>query len=196
MSLHADITQTRPALRLVPADAPVRPATSPAASLRPRTLRPALVIDQADHADQTSARAAVEAANRESASISALDARWILAVQVFRALEGGPAAVITPESRKRLLVTAERLGLRSFDAGLIIAIVQDSARAGLDPLGPDVVGRLNLLRQPAEEVLVKPEFKRGHARRLIAPATALALIAGGALFGLLVGSLIVALWLA
>ncbi len=56
------------------------------------------------------------------------DARWVFAVRVRREIQGGRAAIVAPESRKRLLKLAHRLGLRDFDANLVIAIVQDDAR--------------------------------------------------------------------
>jgi hypothetical protein len=69
------------------------------------------------------------------------DARWVLALRVAQHLDGGTAAILTFEKRARLLAIARRLGLRPFDAGLVIAIVQDAARTGR-PLGPGVVERL------------------------------------------------------
>ena len=66
-------------------------------------------------------------------------------------LEGGTRAVLTPENRDRLRKDASALGLRPFDASLIIAIVQDAARAGLEPLGPDAAGKVSLVKDPAGE---------------------------------------------
>lgn len=91
------------------------------------------------------AREAVARENRASVSLAALDPRWVLAVQVYRELQGGNAAVLTPESRKRLLAAGQRMGLRAFDANLVIAIVQDGARSGSDALREDVVARLELV---------------------------------------------------
>lgn len=58
------------------------------------------------------------------------DARWQLAAEAQRALQG---AVLAFEDRRRLLALANRLGIRSFDANLILALVQDRARRG-EPL--------------------------------------------------------------
>ena len=58
------------------------------------------------------------------------DARWQLAGETQRALQG---AVLAYEDRKRLLALANRLGIRAFDANLIVALVQDRARRG-EPL--------------------------------------------------------------
>jgi hypothetical protein len=58
------------------------------------------------------------------------DARWRLAIETQGALQG---AMLAYEDRKRLLSLATRLGIRPFDANLILAIVQDRARRG-EPL--------------------------------------------------------------
>lgn len=55
------------------------------------------------------------------------DARWQLATETQRALQG---AVLAFEDRRRLLAMANRLGIRAFDANLILALVQDRARRG------------------------------------------------------------------
>lgn len=68
--------------------------------------------------------------NLAASRISALDSRWIFAVQVSRHLTGGRAAALSPERRAALLSTARNLGLRAFDASLIIAVVQESTRSG------------------------------------------------------------------
>jgi len=70
---------------------------------------------------------------RENLLASALpttDVRWILASKAAQAIEGGRAALLRPEARKRLLSEARSLGLRPFDANLVLAIVQDQARIG------------------------------------------------------------------
>ena len=58
------------------------------------------------------------------------DARWRLATETQRALQG---AVLAYEDRRQLLALANRLGIRAFDANLILAVVQDRARRG-EPL--------------------------------------------------------------
>lgn len=68
--------------------------------------------------------------NRSAALIGPSDARWIFATSVAAGLEGGRLALLRPQSRQRLLVRAEELGLRPFDANLVIAIVQDAAQGG------------------------------------------------------------------
>jgi hypothetical protein len=53
------------------------------------------------------------------------DPRWVLAVQTAAQLEGDQ---LSPEARKRIERTARLLGVRTFDANVIMAIVQDYAR--------------------------------------------------------------------
>lgn len=89
----------------------------------------------------------VARANRQAASIDAADARWVFACRVAASMEGGRSAILRPEARDRLLSQATRLGLRQFDANLVIAIVQDSARCGQEPLGLATAERLPLIRQ-------------------------------------------------
>ncbi|MGH7243504.1 MAG: hypothetical protein ACREJD_08825 [Phycisphaerales bacterium] len=132
--------------------------------------KPAATPSLADTVEQ--ARAAIAEANREASRIGlgprffdsleetrratpALlsdDARWVFAVRVKREIQGGKAAIIAPESRRRLLKLANRLGLRNFDANLVIAIVQDDARlygTAIPVPSEDAKGPLSLIR-PAD----------------------------------------------
>src|SRR6185295_11957443 len=84
--------------------------------------------------DRHSAAASVRSENFAAASLDATDARWVLAVRASQSLEGGAAAILAPERRRRLISFALGMGLRAFDANLVIAIVQDAARCGLPPL--------------------------------------------------------------
>ncbi|TVQ62581.1 MAG: hypothetical protein EA378_04435 [Phycisphaerales bacterium] len=93
--------------------------------------------------------ALVAAENRSAAAVTVGDARWVFAARVATALEGGRSAVLAPERRERLITTARHLGLRPFDANLIVAIVQDTARTTGAPLGPATAERLELV-QPAD----------------------------------------------
>lgn len=79
--------------------------------------------------------------------IKAVDPRWVLAVAAVRSLEGGRAAILPSEERERLVRLAGALGLRAFDAALVIAVVQDAARRG-DPLGGEVADRLAFIQAP------------------------------------------------
>lgn len=55
------------------------------------------------------------------------DPRLVLAARTQAELQG---AALPADRRRRLLGLAHRLGLRPFDANLVIAIVQDQARCG------------------------------------------------------------------
>ncbi len=95
---------------------------------------------------QKSAHQEVTRENQSAArnpTMDPTDPRWVLAVRAYAQLQG---STLTPERRIRVLKTAEHLGLRVFDANLIIAVVQDHARSGL-PL-QNAAGTLNLIREP------------------------------------------------
>jgi len=89
--------------------------------------------------------------NHASRVMGPNDARWELAREVEGSIEGGKAAIIRPEVRRRLVTTATERGLRPFDANLVIAIVQDGARRG-EHLDEVVAGRLAFVG-PAETEL-------------------------------------------
>jgi hypothetical protein len=59
--------------------------------------------------------------------IDARDPRWVLAMQTQARLQG---AVLSPERRDELMKSGRKMGLRPFEANLVIAIVQDRARSG------------------------------------------------------------------
>lgn len=145
---------------------------------------------------------AVRIANRAAADLSPHDARSILASLTARSIEGGRAAIIRPDVRRLLVARAASMGLRPFDANLVIAIVQDdarspggSARPGLQPtsgeradgrpkaspaqLSTDAIDRLRFVR-PASPV---------HTTRAIAVRLVVALLAG------LAGASALARWL-
>jgi hypothetical protein len=77
------------------------------------------------------------------------DPRWVLAVRAYSQLQG---ASLNPTRRDKLIQSAGGMGVRPFDANLIIAIVQDHARRGKD-LG-DAAGTVALLEPPP--------LRRGH----------------------------------
>lgn len=146
-----------PALRLIPtADAPARPVSS-----------------AGDAAGR--ARRLVAAENHLASNLSTDDARWAFAVTVSQALQGGRTAALPPASRDRLLGLAIRMGLRPFDANLVIAIVQDGARSGEGALGAPVAGRLMLVRPPAVED-APPLWPRAAAAGVLALAICAALV--------------------
>jgi hypothetical protein len=76
------------------------------------------------------ARRRVALENRLAAGTRDLDHRdpcWQLASEVSIALDGD---VLAPNARRHLIDRAGRLGVRAFDANLLIALVQDRARRG------------------------------------------------------------------
>ncbi len=75
----------------------------------------------------------VARANRSAAELSPLTIQSLFAANVANALEGGSAAALPSDVRRRLVGSAVKLGIREFDAHLIIAMVQERARTGVHP---------------------------------------------------------------
>lgn len=71
------------------------------------------------------------------------DPRWTVAVRTQSLLQG---SALTPEKRARVMRTARLLGVRPFDANVIIAVVQDQARRGESLAG--TAPTLKLLPRP------------------------------------------------
>lgn len=99
--------------------------------------------------DDPAARAADEVAveNRSAArnlELEPTDPRWVLAVRAYSQLQG---SAMTLDRRQRVMQTAQQLGVRPFDANLIIAVVQDHARRG-QPLDA-AASTISLLDPPA-----------------------------------------------
>ena len=136
----------------------------------PGTLRLVGAEERVETARAHRRRAAVASENTSAAALSLDDARIAFALRVADRLDGGRAAILTPEARRRLLRESTRMGLEPFDASLVIAIVQDAARRGETAENPMTTGRLKL---------VKPARKRSLDGVLLPAATAiiLALIA-------------------
>lgn len=91
-------------------------------------------------------RRAVALENRAASgnrSLDPADPRWVLAARAYGQLDG---STLSPERRDRVMRTARTLGVRPFDANVIIAIVQDQARRG-QPLGAS---------QPMLELIDRP----------------------------------------
>lgn len=84
------------------------------------------------------------------------DARWRLATETQRALQG---AVLAYEDRRQLLALANRLGIRAFDANLILAVVQDRARRGepLESAAPTVAMVPKPVARSATRPVASPE---------------------------------------
>lgn len=104
-------------------------------------------VNEASEGSAQRARQAVASENRAAAANTGLDPtdpRWVLAVRAYSQLQG---TALSFDRRRRLMRTANGLGVRSFDANMIIAIVQDHARRG-SPLS-NAAGTVALLEPPA-----------------------------------------------
>jgi hypothetical protein len=117
------------------------------ASTSARTSAASATSSSATSAHATSATQ-IARENIAAAMFPAHDARWILATSTSSILQGGRAAFLPPDRRHQLMTLAKRLGLRDFDASLVIAIAQDNARAGIDPQGREAASRLALVGEP------------------------------------------------
>lgn len=91
------------------------------------------------------ARGEVASENHQAAAMPRDDARLVFAQRVAARLEGGKAAILRPEVRKRLLTEGTLMGLRSFDANMIIAVAQDAAQRGVMTDSRDVLGQLRFV---------------------------------------------------
>lgn len=91
------------------------------------------------------ARREVARENRDAAAMPRNDARLVFAQRAAACLEGGKAAILRPEVRKRLLTEGTSMGLRSFDANMIIAVAQDAAQRGVMTDSGDVLGQLRFV---------------------------------------------------
>lgn len=94
---------------------------------------------------RSSVRRGVEHENIAAAALSRDDARLAFAQRVAANLEGGKAAILRADVRKRLLNEGAALRLRPFDANMIIAVAQDAAQRGVMTDSRDVVGLLRFV---------------------------------------------------
>lgn len=103
------------------------------------------------------------------------DPRWMLAKATQDALQG---AVLAFEDRKRILALAQRIGIRAFDANLIVAIVQDRARRG------------ETLEAAVDAIAVVPRPAASGSRAAVAWTWAAAIIVAVVADALLIGWII------
>ncbi|MCA9294405.1 MAG: hypothetical protein KDA20_11390 [Phycisphaerales bacterium] len=90
------------------------------------------------------------------------------ALRVADALEGGRAAILRPERRRELVANAQAMGLRPFDANLIIAIVQDGARRGERMDDRQTVSRLSFVGSTIDRAVSQ---KGGRAAAMVMAIT-------------------------
>lgn len=135
----------------------------------------------------------VARANREAAIGARLlshdDLKSIFAHRVEESLEHGRAAILPPEKRARLVDVAARMGLRPFEAHLVIAMVQDEARRPGAHSARDEAGVRRLTLVPVEDDHAHSTPSPADSPRLITPRTrALAAVIGIALTTLVLGA--------
>jgi hypothetical protein len=111
-----------------------------------------------------------------SAGMSTLDPgdpRWALAMQTQARLQG---ATLTPEHREQLLKCGRKLGLRPFEANLVIAIMQDQARCAAKALKPQPGAQVIERAEPAQTSPPTAEWPRWVAAAASAAVLAALLI--------------------
>jgi len=110
-------------------------------ALPPRNARAA----RAYGAATTPAQTACGAKPPHASGRKGVDPRWAFAARVAVAADGPVPGTISPERRQRLIAAAGRLGIRTFEATLIIAAIQDRLRSGLPALGPELGVTLGII---------------------------------------------------
>ena len=107
---------------------------NPTLQTRLRLVRPPMsALTPARHDEPAPARAhadEVARANRSASTLGVDELREAFSARVAESLEGGRSAILRPERRKRLVDLGTRMGIRAFDAHLLIALTQDAARRG------------------------------------------------------------------
>lgn len=130
MQGHGPFEPVRPEQRRLRIATDTRPRPDPRAE---RVYRQAVALETLR---------AREAARQQT--LDPTDPRWLLAIETQKALQG---AVLAFEDRRRLLSLAQRVGVRAFDANLIVALVQDRARRG-EPI-ESAVDAIGVVPRPA-----------------------------------------------
>lgn len=116
----------------------------------------------------------------------------MLANLAEQAIEGGRAGIIRPEVRRRLVAAGVSMGLRPFDANLVIAIVQDDARSGTASRDPASSQSVRAERRARQDRFRRVGLVRPPARS--AARKALALILAALVLGL-AGAIALARWI-
>jgi hypothetical protein len=140
---------------------------------------PPLRLSERGERDDPAGRRAVAAENLNASlngRLSPGDPVWRLAAQAATSMHG---PVLQPEQRERLMQSARRMGVQRFDAGLVVALVQERARRGvtLDANDPT----LALLSGASDA----SRGKSGHAWLLWAAAAVLGAVLAAAMISAL-----------
>ncbi len=122
-----------------------RPTSSHSSSIAQPFARGSSAVVRAPWNDVTAENLS---AHSFATGVGNTDPRWLLAIKASTLLEGGKAAMLRPHNRRELMTLAKFMGLRAFDAGLVIAVVQDGARSGEGALSSGVRTRLTLVGSP------------------------------------------------
>lgn len=138
----------------------------------------------------SSRRSITQVHDHPAPEIDQTDPRWAFTVRVASQIEGGRAAILRPERRERLLRLAANLGFSPFDAALIIAMVQDTARRGESqpgyaPLSPHLAHRVaeSLPAMPRAKNRAKPTVAVSILQKLLgATIIATAMVAAAILW--------------
>lgn len=129
----------------------VRPSPHPSPPLRLVRSAESSSIREADDARAVAHENTLAARLARRGAEADQDVREIFAQQAARVFEGGRAAILRPESRRLLVGDARRLGLRPFEANLIIAVAQDAARSGFSSSDPRAATLVKLIPGPVQE---------------------------------------------
>ncbi len=89
-----------------------------------------MAVEGESEQPDAAARRAVATENLLSINISRAEVADDFAGAVAASLQGGRAALLTPERRRQLVAGAVKAGMRPFECHLVVAAVQDAARHG------------------------------------------------------------------
>ncbi len=105
------------------------------------------------------------------------DPRWVLARRAAEQLDG---SALSPDRRERLVRLGKVMGLTAFDAHLVLAVVQDQARRGVDPVYCPAAGAAQLAVIPGPSNAPRTRSSRRRRVWFLVAAALLAELALGA----------------
>ncbi|MBS0198304.1 MAG: hypothetical protein JSR77_16245 [Planctomycetes bacterium] len=109
---------------------PIKPTRPEAHKLRLVGAEAALAGKSNRPDPDAALRREVARENHSAGGLSVDDMRDVFAAAVVGALDGGRAAILRPQVRRRLVAGAVATGMRPFEANLVIALVQEATRNG------------------------------------------------------------------